>query len=282
MDQFYQFAGVGVQIDLPDEKMYIDERVLAAFRVEQCAQPHYFRFRIAEELKPPVGKEVAAFDRFRVYREGERQIRYLGAMELGWEAAYARVEHLGKQHDISLKAFRFPERVDANIVLNCLAAEHLVARAGGFILHCSYIERNGKAVLFTAPSGTGKSTQAALWEKFRGVEVINGDKAAVRVTEDGIFACGIPFAGSSGICKNRTLPLAAIVYLSQAQENSIHRLTGFEAFRAIWEGCSINTWDSEDIRLVSEAVQRVLGSVPVFHLACRPDESAVTALEEVL
>ena len=47
---------------------------------------------------------------------------------------------------------------------------------------------------------------------------------------------GIPLAGSSGVCQNAQMPLAAIVYLSQAKETTIAPLTGFRAFRSIWEG----------------------------------------------
>ena len=141
---------------------------------------------------------------------------------------------------------------------------------------------DGKAILFTAPSETGKSTQADLWHRLRGAAIHNGDRSAVRWQDGRAYACGVPFAGSSQICENVTLPLAAIVYLRQAPETTIRRLRGAESFRCLWEGCSVNTWDRADVDRISETVLQVLTAVPVFELACTPDESAILALEGVL
>lgn len=280
MEKCYRFAQIDLRIQLPEDIDYTDEELLKPFQVDAVSNAEYFHFQVTESLPAPQGEPVQISSRFRIYRDGERETRYFGAVEENWEKAYARAEHLGKEHRIDLKARRFPDRLGANTVLHCLAAEHLIAQAGGFLLHSAYIEYRGKAILFTAPSGTGKSTQAALWEQLRGAEIINGDRAAVLPSDSGVSACGIPFAGSSGICKNRTLPLAAVVFLSQAPKTEIRRLEGYPAFRALWEGCSVNTWNGEDVRRVSEAVEKTIREVPVFHLACTPDESAVTALEE--
>lgn len=282
MEKYYRFAGLELLIDLPDDKMYTDQQMLEPFQVERVTKPHSFRFRLVSALEPPEGECAHVHDRFRVYRDAAREIRYFGAVGDGWEKAYARVVHQGFNHEVTLVARRFPDFVGANIVMNCLAAEHLIARSGGFILHSSFVDIGGKAILFTAPSGTGKSTQAGLWEKLRGATVINGDRAAICLENHIPMACGIPYAGSSGICHNATLPLAAVVYLSQTENTTIRRLHGFAAFRAIWEGCSVNTWNEEDTKRVSGIVERIVSTVPVFHLACRPDESAVLALEGVL
>lgn len=282
MEKFYKFAGVEIAVSIPEDRMYPDDRSLAPFAVDTVTDPHRFILECADALEAPNGNAVAVDPGFRVYDEGEWTVRYIGSVQGSWEAAYIRAAHRGKEHRVQLKAAQFPERIGAKTVLNCLSAEHLVAQNGGFIFHSSYMERNGEAVLFTAPSGTGKSTQAALWERLRGAEVINGDRSAVRVENGAVLACGVPFAGSSQICKNKTLPLAAIVYLKQAAFTSIRRLGGAEAFRRVWEGCSVNAWDREDVCLVSETVQRVLAAVPVFELACTPDESAIIALEGVL
>ena len=45
------------------------------------------------------------------------------------------------------------------------------------LMHGAVIAVGNKAWLFTAPSGTGKSTQAELWERYRNAEQINGDRS---------------------------------------------------------------------------------------------------------
>ena len=282
MEKYYRFAGVEITVRIPDEVENDEDGRLAPFRVDEVKDPHLFEMRKIPDLIQPAGSLVSEEPGICVYRDGDREIRYLG-MHLGpWEKAYMCVDSLGKQHQIFCPEAKFTGDLRTKLVLNCLAAEHLIARAGGFIFHCSYIERNGEAILFTAPSGTGKSTQADLWHEYRGTEIINGDRAAVRIVDGKVMAEGIPFAGSSPYCKNRSLPIRAIVYLSQAKETSIRKIRGYEAFSKIWEGVSVNTWDKEDMELVSAAVQEVARQVGVFHMPCTPDESAVITLEDTL
>ena len=104
----------------------------------------------------------------------------------------------------------------------------------------------------------------------------------MRLINGKLYAAGIPFAGSSTYCKNETLPIAAIVYLGQAPVTSIHRLKGYQAFAKVWEGVSINTWDKDDMEKVTALVKNIVETVPVFYMPCKPDESAVIALEKAL
>jgi hypothetical protein len=278
----YCFAGVGISVDIPDDIMYEEDRRMAPFRVEKNDASHCFTFRLAEHLDAPAGPVVTVQPGFRVYRDAGWELRYFGSVQERWEPAYARAAHKGEEHFVQLKADAFPGKVATTVVLNALAAEHLIAEAGGVVLHSSFVEWNGKAILFTAPSGTGKSTQAELWRSLRSAGIINGDRAAIRVLDGVPYACGIPFAGSSQYSENRELPLAAVVYLAQAPVTTITRLKGYAAFARIWEGCSVNTWSSEDMERSSGLVSRIAGTVPVYELACTPDESAVVALENAL
>lgn len=281
MERHFCFAGVSVTIQTPEEWLPDSVTTLEPFAVETVTAPHCFQFSYRDELEPPAGEQIAHLPTFRVFQEGEAVVRYIGEIQPGWQDAYARVKYCGRQHQVQINRSRYCVGITEKTILNCIAAEHLAVQAGGVVFHSSYIAYQGKAILFTAPSGTGKSTQADLWEKYRGAEIINGDRSVIRC-DGGVFACGIPFAGSSAICKNRTLPLAAIVYLKQAPVTEIRKVRGAEAFRCVWEGCSVNSWDKQDMTLATETVMRVLETVPVFELACTPDESAVLALEGVL
>ena len=278
----YSFAGVEYQISMPENIMYTDERFLAHFAVESTEKPHIFNFNYCEELSPPMGQCVTAKPGFRVYSENNTYVRYIGSVEKNWGNAYIRAEHNGRTHNIQLKKSQFTDRVGTHTVLSALAVEHLIVQAGGVVFHCSYIEHNGKAILFTAPSETGKSTQADLWNKYREARIINGDRAAIRNVDGKIYACGIPFAGSSKYCINKTLPLEAIVYLAQAPITSIRKMRGYEAFSKIWEGISVNTWDKEDMEKVSTLVKQVAEKIPVYYMPCTPDENSVIALEKAL
>lgn len=150
------------------------------------------------------------------------------------------------------------------------------------ILHSSFIIHNNQSILFTAPSGVGKSTQASLWEKYKGAEIINGDRSAIGTRDGEYFAYGLPFCGSSNICKNKEAPLKAIVALKQAKENSVKKLSKMEAFKILLGQVAINRWNKKDMELAMNLIEKLIEKVPVVILSCRPDEEATDVLNDYL
>lgn len=160
--------------------------------------------------------------------------------------------------------------------------EKQAIRDHAMILHSAYMCYEDTAVLFSAPSETGKSTQAGLWEKYRGTWTVNGDRSLLIREEDGWYANGWPVCGSSEICNNKSYPVRAIVMLSQAKENRISRLKGLEALRKVMEQITINAWNSEFQIQAMDELEILLKEVPVYHLECDISEDAVRCLEDVL
>ena len=167
-------------------------------------------------------------------------------------------------------------------ILSTLGLHGKFLQRGAGVLHASYIDHQGSAILFTAPSQTGKSTQAKLWEQFAGAETVNGDRALVEKREGKWFAHGYPCCGSSLICLNRSLPLAAVVILQQGEENIVEELTSAEKLRALVSGTEVYPWHGEDIGNALAFAQALAAKVPVIRLVCRPDEGAVTVLRQYL
>ncbi|WP_455544006.1 hypothetical protein [Intestinibacter sp.] len=157
--------------------------------------------------------------------------------------------------------------------------EHILYKENTFILHSSYIKYKNKAILFSAPSGTGKSTQANLWEKYMGAEIINGDRTAINVNNGRWCAYGIPFAGSSNIYKNVTTPIKSIVILRQSKENSIRKLNKLEAFKYIYSETTVNTWNKDYVNTIINLIMDMLEYIDVYMLSCRPDKEAVDLLK---
>ena len=277
IQKYYRFAGLDFTVEMSEDVAYSEERNLTEFRAQPGSEPHRFACYYVDDLPEPIGMLTVQQPNFTIYDVPEGHVRYIGGLN-----SYIRAEHLGKLHTVLVKKNPYNNRIGVKTLLESMEVEHLIARNHGFVFHCSYIDWNGEAILFTAPSETGKSTQADLWHQYRGAEIINGDRAAIRLAEGKLLAEGIPFAGSSQYCKNRSLPIKAIVYLGQAPKTTIRKLQGYEAFSKIWEGVSVNTWDREDLERVSAVVQKVAAEIPIYHMPCTPDESAVLALEEAL
>lgn len=282
MERFYRFADITFRITGEDDLMYGDEGVLLPFRVAGPNFDHSLTYRVVDSLPLPEGESVFRGNRIQVFRRGATQTICMGDTIRLPEGAHTHICREGNHSLVQVLRQEVPDRIKPRLVLNTLEVEHHMACHGGFLLHSSFIQVEGKAILFTAPSGTGKSTQAGLWEKYRGARVINGDRTVVTVGEGGVLAHGIPYCGTSGICASAVLPVAAIVYLSQGPESVVQPLTGLRAFRRVWEGCSVHVWNREDVEMSTHTVTEAIRQVPVVHLTCTPDESAVTALEAYL
>ena len=101
-------------------------------------------------------------------------------------------------------------------------ADHLVER-NTLMLHGSTISVDGKAYLFTAPCGTGKSTHTRLWRELFGDRAImvNDDKPFLQITSDGVLAYGSPWCGKHGLGTNVCVPLKGICLLHRGSKNQI-------------------------------------------------------------
>jgi hypothetical protein len=279
-EYFYNLAGIRYRFLIPADSVWDSVRTLAGYAAQPGPWDVECVLSITRELDAPEGERCFHTSSIQVYLTEDSEICYHGSVASTLDGAFLRLERRGMNAQIQLKASCIPKGITDDVILLCMQAVHHISRAGGFLLHASWIRYKGKGILFTGPSGIGKSTQAALWEQLRGAELINGDRAAIFPTAGGAEIRGIPFCGSSRVNKNETMPLAAVVVLTQAPENSITRLSGLRAFRQIWEGCSVNLWNQEDIARGTQAVVDAVSAVPVFHLACTPDERAVLTLEK--
>lgn len=281
MEFYYLLRGTRICVET-DGAAYSDQGVLTPFLTTPGPVAHRFFFELTQTLPPPQGECLYRNTGVQVYRFGDEILRYLGASDDQTCATHMRISRRGNESRVQCRRSAYPCGITPKTVLNALEAEHLMIQNNGIILHASFIRVEDRGILFTAPSGTGKSTQAELWCRHQGAELINGDRAVIGSQNGCAYAWGIPFAGSSGVAKNGQYPLAAVVYLSQAPVNSVTKLTGIEGFRKVWEGCSVNVWDKEDMMLGSQIVIDTLKTVPVYHLACTADERAVETLVAIL
>ena len=163
-----------------------------------------------------------------------------------------------------------------------LCVESLLLSHQALMLHAAFIRVRGQAVLFSAPSGTGKSTQADLWARYEGAEILNGDRAALRCPQDRWTAYGLPFAGSSGIYRNESAPIAAIVALRQAPYNRIRPMKASEAFRFLYPELTLHHWEADSVSRGMDLLLALLSRVPVYLLECRPDREAVETASRVI
>lgn len=154
----------------------------------------------------------------------------------------------------------------------------------GFMLHASAIEVDGKAYLFSADSGVGKSTHAKLWQKFFGeerAEILNDDKPAVVIEDECCFAYGTPFSGKSPEHLNRKARIQGICMLERGEENRIWRVSGKEALpllmrQVIWPR------NREEADKLLRYLQVVLKQVPLYRMECNLSVEAAQKAYEMM
>ena len=162
-----------------------------------------------------------------------------------------------------------------------------IVKRGGFFLHCSCLRIDGQGVIFTAPSGTGKSTHAALWRRVFGdrVEMINDDKPLVREKDGDFVIYGTPWNGKHRIGSNISAPIRAVFFLEQAQENSTEPLDPFTALSLLLQQTVLPA-DRGNMTALLDMLGRLIERTPMFRLRCNiSDDAALTsyrALKEAI
>ena len=110
----------------------------------------------------------------------------------------------------------------------------VLMQRGFLLMHGAVVEKDGEAYIFTAPSGTGKSTRLRFWmELFPDSTIVNGDKPLIRVTGSRAVACGTPWAGKEGWSSNIQVPIRAIYLLERAEEDSVSKIGSWQAMQTM-------------------------------------------------
>lgn len=147
-----------------------------------------------------------------------------------------------------------------------------VLRHGGIVLHSSCVEKDGFAYLFSAKSGTGKSTHTHLWlRELENTRIINDDKPLLIKKEGKYCACGTPFSGKTDENVNDCVPVRAIVFLHRSKENEIKRLNPALAV-SLFLAQTVNPRNRIYAENMLERTDEILTEIPVFSLGCNKNE----------
>ncbi|MCD7807969.1 MAG: hypothetical protein LUH02_01395 [Erysipelotrichaceae bacterium] len=153
---------------------------------------------------------------------------------------------------------------------------------GVIFFHAAQIEVNGKGILFTAPSDTGKTTQAHLWQEYKGAELICNDRTLVRKNNHLWNSFGYPVDGSTPVRSGKILPLGAVVLLQQASTNEMINVSTIKLASLLMEQMVIDVWSPVARERGLNLALDLLEDVPVCYFGCTPDETAVICLEQWL
>ncbi len=143
------------------------------------------------------------------------------------------------------------------------------------LMHCAAICVDGEAYLFTAVSGTGKTTHISLWmEKFGDrCFVVNGDKPILRQVDGKFYACGTPWRGKENFGTNLNVPIKAVCILERGEKNEIEKIPAHEAISTVITQ-TLRTNDMYEMEKMLTLSDKLLTSVPFYRLKCNMEKEA--------
>lgn len=274
------FALGGIVICLDSERPLRQEPSMGLFYAEE--QPPDISVHITWDWKnalcpktSPVGEDLIQI----YYREPEWNFCELAGGDRG---ALARTWYKSdfSQMELAINnvTCHVPQDREGQI-LRMLPMREIFLHFGTLFLHASQIAYNGKGILFAAPSGTGKTTQARLWQEFCGAEIICNDRTLLRKHGGVWHTYGYPLDGSEPVRSGAVNRLGCVVLLEQGKENRVQRLSPGKAVGPLMRQAVMDCWSAEAREGVMNLLFSLLEDVPVFLLSCTPDQHAVEVLK---
>lgn len=279
MDGLFQIGDFCFRLTCPEA--LVPPPNFRIFQVPQGEPEYRYTIALTDRLTEPEGERIAERADIKIFSSGALESRLIGVK--GREEPYACYREVAPDRaEVQLLAEEIRQMHIDPMFSSLLALERRLVWKDALILHCAYIRYQDEAILFSAPSETGKTTQANLWEQYRGSVTVNGDKSLLQRVNGRWTAQGWPVCGTSEICNNLSTPIKAIVMLSQGKEDTVRRLTPVEAFSQLYGQITTNTWNREAVRHNMGLIEQLITQTPVFHLRCTISETAVRRLEAAL
>ena len=164
------------------------------------------------------------------------------------------------------------EKMEVSALLRLIA--NRIPEYDAILFHGSAIAFNGKAYLFAARSGTGKTTHTQLWlQQLPKAYVLNGDKPFLKIHDSGqIFACGTPWQGKERLGCSEILPLEAICLLERSEENHISLVTPKDVSNALLH--QVHLPEGAAGVLAIQVLNRIIRGIRLFRLGCNMEPEA--------
>ncbi len=234
-------------------------------------------FQGCSRIEKPAGPLL--FDEYtKLYRNNKEEDSYIACIYglKNQDEIICRFDITNNWSRISVQYLKSILGIENAVVkaLGHILLRNLLTLNHGILIHASAVEWNGIGLVFSAPSGTGKSTHTKLWETYFGARVINDDAPALKLENNKILVYGTPWSGTHEKHLNAKAPLAAIVVLEQNPKNEIRKLTISEITAHLLPRFLLPYYDNCLMGKAMDIYERIVVSVPIYLLKCRPDREA--------
>ena len=180
-------------------------------------------------------------------------------------------------------AVQYPACYLENLAVYRKLAKAMLMEHEILLFHGSAIAVENRAVLFTAKSGTGKSTHTRLWREMLGERcyMVNDDKPLLRISAEETQVCGTPWNGKHGLGTNCSVPLKAICVLERGERNEIEALEPKDVLPMLIQQ-SYRPENPKAMLQLLKLIDKMAKNVKFYRLRCNMDMSAAKLSYETM
>ena len=230
-------------------------------------------------------KSGSAFAECRTLTEsathGLKEIRIYDLWDL--YPSVIRSEYYGDHIRILIKEMTWKLYMHSFRIWSYIFLERILLQQNALILHSASIISQGKAILFTAPSETGKTTQTDIWHRNDStVTDLNGDRTILLKTGQGWKACGIPISGTSDRCEQKIAETAGIAFVERAPVDTVKEMSPMEKLMVLYDQVTVYSACEGDAVRALELMEDLIAQVRMVRLQCTMKDSAYEVLKDAL
>lgn len=246
---------------------------------EQIQISQNWRVRPLSEVPKIAGELLLFGSQLDVYRcSGDYMLRFPSNHHL----ALCMLSFDGKEAVFYYDGSTQQEAVDELFYGFRAAFFYLAALHGKYALHSASNYYQEKAWLYSASSGTGKTTHVKLWEKLYAVPVLNGDLNLLGMENDEVFVYGIPWCGTSGVYTTKKYPLGGIILLKRGTENRVCKLPQGERQLYTAQRMISPAWTEKQVDDSLLFAEKLSDRIPIRQLYCTQEPSAAAVMKEYI
>ncbi len=151
----------------------------------------------------------------------------------------------------------------------------------GIILHSACIALEGKGILFSGVSGSGKSTISEIWQKDKEAAILTDERVIIRERGGDLWAFGTPWHGTAEVHKNTGAPIEKIFFIKHGEKNRAVPISKAEAANRLMVRCFPTFWNQNGMQYVLNFCTQIATEIKCYDLEFVNNLSVIECIKQV-
>jgi len=273
----YQVANIKFEFNYIYDNYFKNN--IEAYEIDDSSINHKISVKLENELKLPNGEIIGKQNPYIISNKDSRIIFF---KKRNQTSILMKHDYDYKNIEIFLNPSLIKDLPQTEYIMSGIMFLELAMHLGYLPIHATAISINNEAVLFSAPSGTGKSTHANHWKKLYPYAIfINDDKPLIYIENNELYVYGSPFSGEHKINKNIKAKLKAIVLLNRGIDNKIEIANINEIIPEVIKN-TLNPKLESSWNKIFPLIEKIYKDIPVLKLYATNSEESVRSIYDYL